>query len=127
MSCSTFSQTLKPNLVQIEADTNFCFTIPQSKVIATYLIKGQFADSLEVSFDKEVSLFRKKLETEEAIKRGLNQKIINLDEIVAFKEESIGLLQLEIKEKEKKIKRAKWQKIALGVLSTAASVAVIIK
>jgi len=127
MSCSVFSQTLKPSLIQIKADTNFCFTIPQTKTIATYLIKGQFADSLEVSFDKEVKLFQKKLETELAIKLDLRQKIENLDQIVLYKDESIGLLQQEIKEKDRKIKRAKLHKILLGAASVISSAAIILK
>lgn len=127
MSCTTFSQTLKPTLIKIETDTNFCFTIPQSKVIATHLIKADFADSLEISFEKQKSLFHMQLEKEQEIKFKLNEMIENLHQVILYKDESIDLLQADIKAKEKKIKRAKWHKILLGAASVISSAAVFIK
>ncbi len=127
MSYTAFSQTLKPTILTIKTDTNFCFTIPQSKVIATHLIKAQFADSLELSVKQQKSLFREQLKNGDEIQLALNQKIENLDQIILYKNESIELLRADIKEKDKKIRRAKWQKILLTTVSVLSSAAIILK
>lgn len=127
MSYTAFSQTLKPKVLQIEADTNFCFTIPQSKVLATYLIKGEYADSLEVIYDQQKSLFQQQQEVQDSIRWQLESKIKNLDLIINHKEQSILILNDEIKFRDKKLKRAKWHKILLGAASIVSSAAIILK
>lgn len=122
-----FSQTLKPTVLTVDLDTNFCFTMPQSKLIAQYMIKGQFADSLELKFEQEIRSYQFKENKSEAIQIRLQQKIDNQSIIIGNKEQSIEMLTEQLNDRDKRLKRAKWQKILLGAASLASSVAIILK
>ena len=127
MSFTVFSQTLKPTVLTVKLDTNFCFTIPQSKIIAEYIIKGQFADTLENQYNKEVTLLEAKIENGFQIQEKLQNTILNLDTINGNNEASILILKEQINYKDKKLKRAKWQKIALGSAWVLTAFAIILK
>ena len=127
MGFTAFSQTLKPTVLTVNLDTNFCFTIPQSKIIAEYIIKGQFADTLESQYNKEVKLHEAKAENDLLIQAKLQQTILHLDTIVGNNEASMLILKNQIELKDKRLKRAKWQKIALGTAWVLTAFAIILK
>lgn len=122
-----FSQTLKPTVLTVNLDTNFCFTMPQSKLIAQYMIKGQFADSLELKYDREISSYQLQSFKSDKIQESLEQKIFNQDLIIQNNEQSIEILTEQLNNRDKRLKRAKWHKILLGAASIASSVAIILK
>lgn len=105
-------------MLSIATDTNFCFTIPQSKVIAKYLVKGQFADSLEKNYEGLVLLNSKQQQVQDSLQLSFETKINKLNEVVYIKDRQIDLLDATLKDRERRIKRAKWQKGALGTIST---------
>jgi len=127
MSFTAFSQTLKPTVLTVNLDTNFCFTIPQSKFIAENLIKAQFADSLEIKFEQEIADYQFKSFQDLQIQERLNKMILNQDTIIQNNEESIIILTNQIKFKDKQLKRAKWHKILLSITTVALSTAIILK
>ena len=101
--------------------------MPQSKAIARYLIKGQFADSLEIAHQKEVKAFNALFLVQNKTESSLRVKVKNLESIVKNNEMSMEYLNASIAYRDKKIKRAKWHKILLGAASVASSVAIILK
>ena len=111
----------------VEMDTNFCFTIPQSKVIAEYIIKGQFADTLEDQHKKEVKLLEVKAVNDYRIQKTLHLKILNLDTVIGNNEQNILILTEQLSQRDKKLKRVRWQKIALGAAWVVTCVAFILK
>lgn len=127
MSFTAFSQTLKPTVLTVNLDTNFCFTILQSKFIAQNLIKAQFADSLEIKFEQEIADYQFKSFQDLQIQERLNKIILNQDTIIQNNEESIIILTNQIKFKDKRLKRAKWHKVFLGVATIVLSTAIILK
>ena len=56
MSFSAFSQSLTPKVQVQNKDTLFCFTIPQSKVIAKHLENGRYCDSVLTKTENEIDL-----------------------------------------------------------------------
>jgi hypothetical protein len=126
-SYTSSSQDLRPQVLTTKLDTSFCFTMPQGKQIARYLIKGQFADSLEIAHQKEVKAFKELHLVQDGIESRLISKVENLESIVKNNEQSIEFLNASIAYRDKKIKRAKWHKILLGAASVASSVAIILK
>ena len=127
MSFTAFSQTLKPTVLTVNLDTNFCFTMPQSKVIAKYIVKGQFADSLEVKYEQEITDYKIRSFKSDGIQQRLESKIFNQDLIINNNEQSILILTEQLNDRDKRLKRAKWHKIILGVASLASSAAIIFK
>ena len=111
----------------VEMDTNFCFTIPQSRLIAEYIIKGQFADTLENQYNKEVKLLEVKAVNDSQIQEKLQLKILNLDSVIGNNEESILILTEQLSQQDKKLKKVKWHKIALGTAWLVTCVAFILK
>lgn len=91
------------------------------------MIKGQFADTLESRYNKEVKLYEVKSENNLLIQAKLQQTILNLDSIVDNNEAIILILKDQINVKDQKLKRAKWQKIALGTAWVLTSLAIILK
>lgn len=118
---------MKPNIQIIEQDTNFCFTIHQSKTIATYLIKGQFADSLELSFEAETAILKAQIESKDSIYYYQYLQLQNLNQMVLNQKEIVVELKEQIKIQDKKLKKAKWQKILLGAASLLTSSFILIK
>ena len=127
VSFTASSQTLKPKVLTVNQDTNFCFTIPQSKVIAEYIVKGQFSDTLECQYEKQIQLLEERVDNDFQIKEKLKQKVFNLDTIIDNNDQSILILTDQVNRRDKKLKRSKWQKIALGTALILTSTAIILK
>ena len=101
--------------------------MPQSKVIAKYIVKGQFADSLEVKYEQEITDYKIRSFKNDGIQQRLESKIFNQDLIINNNEQSILILTEQLNDRDKRLKRAKWHKIILGVASLASSAAIIFK
>jgi len=114
-------------VLTVNQDTNFCFTIPQSKVIAEYIVKGQFSDTLECQYEKQIQLLEERVDNDFQIKEKLKQKVFNLDTIIDNNDQSILILTDQVNRRDKKLKRSKWQKIALGTALILTSTAIILK
>jgi hypothetical protein len=108
-------------------DTKFCFTIPQSKVIAEYMVKGQYADSLETKYEEEIVNYQYRSFKDWQIQERLQAKINNKEIMLQNNEKSIGILTKQLNDRDKKLKSAKWHKILLGVASVVSSAAIILK
>jgi len=114
-------------VLTVNQDTNFCFTIPQSKVIAEYIVKGKFSDTLECQYEKQIQLLEERVDNDFKINEKLKQKVFNLDTIIDNNDQSILILTDQVNRRDKKLKRAKWQKIALGTALILTSTAIILK
>lgn len=126
MSCSAFSQDLKPTVQQIDEDTVFCFTIGQSKEIAKRIESGIYKDSIATRLELENSRLHLIAQKQDSTIQTLETKVVNLDTISRNQEVNIGLLNNTIQAQQRKIKRGKWHKtllsIGLGILTVIAIV-----
>lgn len=127
ISFTAFSQTLKPRVLTIENDTNFCFTIPQSRSIAKYLVKGQYADTLERNYTNLMHLYDQKEANEDSLRAVFQGKIGKLDKYIVVQDEQIDLLGETIEDRDKRIKRGKWQKGTFGVIAAMLTGVLILK
>ena len=91
------------------------------------MVKGLYFDSLEQKFNDEIQDYKLRSEISQAINNRFQKKIENQSIIILNNERSISILNEQIKDKEKRLKRAKWHKIILGAASVASSVAIILK
>lgn len=115
MSCSAFSQGLKPTVRQIDEDTVFCFTIGQSKEIAKRIESGIYKDSIATRLEAENSRLHLITQKQDSTIQTLETKMANLDTINMNQETGIGLLNETIQTQKQKIKRGKWHKTLLGI------------
>ena len=122
-----FSQTLKPTVLTVNLDTNFCFTIPQSKFIAERLVKAQFADSIELKYEQELADYKLRSFKDDLIQDRLTETILKQELVIKNNEESILILTDRVKHKDKQLKRAKWHKILLGAAAAVSITAIILK
>ena len=67
ISCSGFSQTLTPIVQELNGDTLFCFTIPQSKELAKYIQAKLGCDSLMTVQTELVELYNQSIEINDSI------------------------------------------------------------
>ncbi len=63
----SFSQTLSPKIVEVEKATHFCFSIPQSKIIAFHLEQGKLNNQLLFVQQKEIEELFKLSNTKDTI------------------------------------------------------------
>ncbi len=91
------------------------------------MVKGQYSDSLEQIFNEEIQDYKIRSEVSQAVNNRFQKKIENQSIIILNNEKSISILNDQVKDKEKRLKRAKWHKIILGAASVASSVAIILK
>lgn len=101
MVCST-------TFLTAQEDSLRCFTVEESKTLLKYAEKGYLCDSL-------MTLYDGKIETLEQIIGKKDQEILL----------SAQLIQSQLNEIDKYIRREKWFKLGLGVLSGALIVFVI--
>ena len=115
MSCSAFSQGLKPTVQQINEDTVFCFTIGQSKEIAKRIESGTYKDSIATRLELENSRLHLVVQNKDSTIYSLESKVDNLDTINRNRQVNIGLLNTTIQSQERKIRRGKFHKTLLAV------------
>lgn len=115
ISCSAFSQDLKPIVQELNGDTLFCFTISQSKEIAKRIQSNTYCDSLILEQQELVELLDKLNTTKDSITTGLEKKVWNLEQMNQNQENNIELLEKSLEVKDKKLKKSKAHKILLGI------------
>ena len=110
MSCSIFSQGIKPKVQLIGNDTCFCFTIPQSKIIAKDLQKGAYNDSILTQTECELeALKEQKLVTDTATSI-LQNKIKNQAQIITNQESGLQMVTGDLLVSKKQERNQLWQK-----------------
>ncbi len=109
-NCSIFSQGIKPNVQLIGKDTCFCFTIPQSKIIAKDLQKGLYNDSILIQAECELeALKEQKLVTDSATSI-LQRKIKDQTTMMVNQEEILKTISGDLKSARKKENNQRWLK-----------------
>jgi hypothetical protein len=126
-SCTSISQTLEPIPQNINGSKYFCFSIEQSRYIATKLENEKYKDSLIGMFEIDITRYQKLLREKELSIFDLETKIDNLDKIRTNDQLHIEQLNKTIKKKDKQIKRGKFVKWVLGTGLAVLSGLLIIK
>ena len=110
MSFSASSQNLTPKVQVQNKDTLFCFTIPQSKVIAKHLESSRYCDSVLVQTDNEVELLNQLQAVKDSSLLIMKMKTENQQTMLANQDGVIGDMNLKLEQTEKKLKGERWQK-----------------
>ena len=106
---------MKPIVQELNGDTLFCFTIPQSKEIAKRIQSNAYCDSLMVEQQELVELLDELNTTKDSITTGLEKKVWNLEQMNQNQGDNIELLERTLEVKDKKLKKSKTHKILLGI------------
>ncbi len=110
MSFSVSSQSLIPKVQVQNKDTLFCFTIPQSKVIAKHLENSTYCDSVLIQTENEVELLNQLQAVNDSSILVLTMKTGNQQHIINNQEGVIQNLNTNLKQAEKKYRNERWQK-----------------
>lgn len=110
MSFSVSSQSLIPKVQVQNKDTLFCFTIPQSKVIAKHLENSTYCDSVLTQTENEVELLNQLQAVNDSSILVLTMKTGNQQHIINNQEGVIQNLNTDLKQSEKKYRNERWQK-----------------
>lgn len=110
MSFSGSSQSLKPKVRLENKDTLFCFTIPQSKVIAKHLENSRYCDSVLTQTENEVELLNQLQTVKDSSLLIMKMKTENQQTMMINQNAVIGDLNLKLEQTEKKLKSERWQK-----------------
>ncbi|MDO9184453.1 MAG: hypothetical protein Q7W13_00460 [Bacteroidia bacterium] len=110
MSFSVSSQSLIPKVQVQNKDTLFCFTIPQSKVIAKHLENSKYCDSVLTQTENEVELLNQLQAVNDSSILVLTMKTGNQQHIINNQEGVIQNLNTDLKQSEKKYRNERWQK-----------------
>lgn len=115
MSFSVSSQSLIPKVTVQNKDTLFCFTVPQSKVIAKHLQNSMYCDSVLTQTEYEIELLNQKQAVNDSSMLILKMKTENQQSIISNKDGEIGNLNIKLEQTEKKFKNERWQKRLFAV------------
>ena len=110
MGFSGFSQSLIPKVQVQNKDTLFCFTIPQSKVIAKHLENSTYCDSVLTQTENEVDLLNQFQTVNDSSILVLKMKTENQQYIIGNQDGIIQNLNTDLKRSEKKYRNERWQK-----------------
>lgn len=127
MSFLASSQNLTPKVQIQNKDTVFCFTIPQSKVIAKHLQNSKYCDSVLVQTENEVELLNQLQAVNDSSLLIMKMKTENQQTVILNQESVIGDLHLKVQQTEKKLKSERWQKRLFAVGFFVISVVAIVK
>ena len=127
MSYWSFSQGLKPIVQQIDKDTFFCFALSQSRKIAQLLEKGFYKDSIASFLISENALLYQSIEKQDQMMALMESKAVNLENINKNQDANISLLEKTLIQKNRKIKRFRFQKRLMGIGLVTLSAIVIMK
>lgn len=127
ISSLSFSQRLTPQIQVTESDTLFCFSLLQSKLIAKLMASSVFCDSLTKHYQHYLSLQKTQITTKDSTITQLEQKIGNLNTINVHHSEINQTMNNLIQVKDKAIRKYKWQKRILGVVTGTLTVILIMK
>lgn len=110
MSYSVSSQSLIPKVQVQNKDTVFCFTIPQSKIIAKHLENSRYCDSLLIQTESEVELLNQLHAVKDSALLIMKMKTENQQYIIGNQEGIIQNLNTDLKRTEKRYRNERWQK-----------------
>jgi len=110
MGFSGFSQSLIPKVQVQNKDTLFCFTIPQSKVIAKHLENSTYCDSVLIQTENEVELLNQLQAINDSSILVLKMKAENQQYLIGNQDGTIQNLNTDLKRSEKKYRNERWQK-----------------
>lgn len=110
MGFSGFSQSLIPKVQVQNKDTLFCFTIPQSKVIAKHLENSTYCDSVLIQTENEVELLNQLQTVNDSSILVLKIKTENQQGIISNQHGIIQNLNIDLNRSEKKYRNERWQK-----------------
>jgi hypothetical protein len=127
MSCSVSSQSLTPKVITQNKDTLFCFTIPQSKVIARHLENSRYCDSVLTQTENEVELLNELQIFNDSSLLIMKMKTENQHTMIDNQDGVIGDLNLRQTQAEKKFKSERWQKRLFAFGFFAMTVVTILK
>lgn len=118
MSFTTISQTLKPRIRPEGKDTLFCFTLPQSKIIAKHMENARYCDSILKKTECEVEFLNQLQSIKDSSISTLTMKAGNRQSLIANQEKQITNLNTELIKTQKDVRRARWQKrlFAAGII-----------
>ena len=110
MSFTASSQHLTPKIRLENKDTLFCFTIPQSKVIAKHLENSRYCDSTLAQTENQVELLNQLQVVNDSSMLVMKMKTENQQTMLDNQDAVIGGLNLKLEQSEKKFKSERWQK-----------------
>lgn len=110
MSFLVSSQSLIPKVQLQNKDTLFCFTIPQSKVIAKHLESSKYCDSVLTKTENEIDLLNQLQTVNDSSILILKMKTDNQQYIINNQEGVIQNLNTDLKRSEKQYRNEHWQK-----------------
>jgi hypothetical protein len=116
-----FSQTITPKIQLIGKDTCFCFTIPQSKIIAKELQKGLYNDSILTQTECELGALKEQKATDDKATIVLQQKVKNQSQMLTNQENAVAAVTSDLQSSRKNERNQRWQK-RFFVLTTFLSV-----
>ncbi len=126
LPCTTFSQHLTPRVHVLDADTVYCFSLPQSRTLAKLLLAGTYNDSLLQAQQTLIDDLEQSLLYRDSI-HGLHQKtILNLEQISSNQQQQTNFLQQALESKNKQLKKSRKRQWLLGIgLGLMTAVAII--
>ncbi len=110
MSCLASSQNLTPKVQIQNKEPLFCFTIPQSKIIAKHLEKGKYCDSVLMQTENEADLLNQIITVNDSSIAVLKTKTDNQQYMIINQDNIIQNLNTDLKQSEKKYRNERWQK-----------------
>jgi hypothetical protein len=115
MSCSIFSQGIKPKVQLIGNDTCFCFTIPQSKIIAKDLQKGVYNDSILAQTECELEALKEQKLVSDTTTVALQTKIKNQTKMMLNQESALQTSTNDLQLLTKRERNQRWGKRIFAV------------
>lgn len=114
MSYLATSQNLKPIVHRIKSEPHFCFSLEQSRFLATQLelsvFQKQILDSIQFKEYQWLSLLQKK----DNVIQKLELKIVNLETVNQNENIQIEVLNKTIQTQQRKLKRSKLERWVFG-------------
>jgi hypothetical protein len=127
LSYTSTSQSLKPKVQLIGKDTCFCFTISQSKIIATELQTHRYCDSILVKTEKQVDTFNQLLTTKDSCLEISQHKLENQNTVIDNLEKYADAVTDDLQKTKKQYHAQQWQKEFFIMTSFFLGVLTIIK
>ena len=110
LSSISISQSLKPKVQLIGKDTCLCFTVAQSKVIATELATHRYCDSILVRTEKQVDTFNQLLITSDSCLEIAHIQIENQKKVIENQDAYADAVTDDLQTTRKQYHRQRWQK-----------------
>jgi hypothetical protein len=110
LSYTSISQSLKPKVQLIGKDTCFCFTLSQSKIIATELETHRYCDSVLVKTEKQVDAFNQLLTTKDSCLEIAQHELKNQKTVIENQDAYADAVTEDLQQTRKQYHNQRWQK-----------------